>query len=59
MAQAERSRPTPCRVRGDAIPVYAGSLGLGIQGVLGREVRPYRRVLQAQAFAPREVVGLP
>ena len=45
------------RQNGEAIPVYGGSLGLGVQGVLGREVRPYRRVLQAQAFAPREVFG--
>jgi len=45
------------RRAGETIPVYGGSLGLGVQGVLGREVRPYRRVLQAQAFAPREVFG--
>jgi len=45
------------RQSGETIPVYGGRLGLGVQGVLGREVRPYRRVLQAQAFAPREVFG--
>ncbi len=43
--------------QGNPIPVYGGSLGLGIQGVLGREVRPFRRVLMAQAIAPREVIG--
>ncbi len=42
---------------GDPIPVYGGSLGLGVQGVLGREVRPYRKLLTAQAIAPREVIG--
>jgi len=46
------------RRNGAAIPVYGGSLGLGIQGVLSEEVRPYRRVLRAQAFAPREVLGV-
>lgn len=43
--------------RGDAIPVYGGSLGLGFQAVLGRVVRPYRRVLTAQAVYPRELIG--
>ena len=42
---------------GDPIPIYGGSLGLGVQGVLGQEVRPFRRVLTAQAIAPREVIG--
>jgi hypothetical protein len=45
------------RGRGDPIPVYGGSLGLGFQAVLGQEVRPYRRVLSAQAIAAREAVG--
>ncbi len=45
------------RGSGDPIPVYGGSLGLGVQGVLGRDVRPYRKVLTAQAIAPREVIG--
>ena len=43
--------------RGDPIPVYGGSLGLGFQAVLGRVVRPYRRVLSAQAIAARETLG--
>ncbi len=34
---------------------YAGSLGLGRVHVLGREVRPYRRVLSATAAFRREV----
>ena len=42
---------------GDPIPIFGGSLGLGVQGVLGQEVRPFRRVLTAQAIAPREVIG--
>ena len=42
---------------GKTLPVYGGRLGLGVQGVLGREVRPYRRVITAQAMAPREVIG--
>ncbi|MDG2048570.1 MAG: pilus assembly protein [Myxococcota bacterium] len=42
---------------GQTLPVYGGRLGLGVQGVLGREVRPYRRVITAQAMAPREVIG--
>ena len=42
---------------GDSIPIYGGSLGLGVQGVLGQEVRPFRRVLTAQAIVPREVIG--
>ena len=42
---------------GKTVPVYGGRLGLGVQGVLGREVRPYRRVITAQAMAPREVIG--
>lgn len=45
------------RGAGDPIPVYGGSLGLGVQQLLRSEVRPYRRVLEALAFAPREVAG--
>jgi len=45
------------RAGGDPIPVYGGSLGLGVQGVLGQAVRPFRRVLEAQAVAAREAVG--
>ncbi len=43
---------------GRHIPVYGGSLGLGDQLMLGRSVRPFRRLISAQAVAPREVVGL-
>ena len=42
---------------GQTLPVYGGRLGLGVQGVLGQEVRPYRRVITAQAMAPREIIG--
>ncbi len=45
------------RGHGEPIPIYGGSLGLGVQSVLGREVRPYRRLLSAQAIAAREVIG--
>ncbi len=38
------------------IPVYGGSLGLGEQYMLGRAVRPFRRLISAQAAAPRQVV---
>ena len=41
------------------IPVYAGRLGLGFQGVFGQNVRPFRRVITAQAVAPREVIEGP
>jgi hypothetical protein len=34
---------------------YAGRFGLGRQLVLGREVRPFRRLLRAQASARREL----
>ena len=42
---------------GQTIPVYGGRLGLGFHGVLGKEVRPYRRVIKAQAMAPREIIS--
>jgi hypothetical protein len=42
---------------GDPIPVYGGRLGLGTQLMLGQRVRPFRRVITAQAVAPREIVG--
>ena len=42
---------------GQTIPVYGGRLGLGFHGVLNKEVRPYRRVIKAQALAPREVIS--
>lgn len=47
------------RGAGDPLPVYGGRLGLGSQLVLGQRVRPFRRVISAQAIAPREVVGGP
>ena len=34
---------------------YGGQYGLGEQGALGRRVRPYRRVISAQAIYRREV----
>ncbi len=34
---------------------YGGQYGLGAQGTLGRPVRPYRRVISAQAIYRREV----
>lgn len=34
---------------------YGGEYGLGAQGVLGQTVRPYRRVISAQAIYRREV----
>ncbi len=34
---------------------YGGSYGLGAQGALGQTVRPYRRVISAQAIYRREV----
>jgi hypothetical protein len=41
---------------GGAIGPYAGPYGLGRQLALGRVVRPFRRVLSAQAIFRREVV---
>ncbi len=38
-----------------ASQVYAGPYGLGVQQALGKEVRPFRRVLTAQALFRREV----
>lgn len=35
--------------------VYGGQYGLGAQGVMGQVVRPYRRVISAQAIYRREV----
>ena len=34
---------------------YSGTYGLGTQYVLGREVRPFRRLIAAQAIFRREV----
>jgi hypothetical protein len=34
---------------------YGGNLGLGAQGALGQIVRPYRRVISAQAIYRREI----
>jgi hypothetical protein len=37
------------------VGTYAGENGLGKQYALGKEVRPYRRVIAAQAFYRREL----
>lgn len=34
---------------------YGGDFGLGAQGALGRQVRPFRRVISAQAIYRREI----
>jgi len=57
---AALSEANPAERPGDPIDVaepgpYAGRFGLGRQLVLGREVRPFRRVLHAQASARREL----
>lgn len=36
---------------------YGGQYGLGTQGALGQRVRPFRRVISAQAIYRREVFG--
>lgn len=41
---------------GSAVGPYAGELGLGAQRVLGREVRPFRKLITGQASFRREVV---
>jgi len=38
-----------------AVGTYAGPLGLGRQFALGKEVRPFRKVISAQAVSRREV----
>jgi hypothetical protein len=34
---------------------YGGTYGLGVQGALGQQVRPFRRVISAQAIYRREI----
>jgi len=38
---------------------YGGRYGLGAQGALGRQVRPYRRLISAQAIFRRELFASP
>ncbi len=53
------SRAYAVNEAGATIPVYAGRMGLGVQGLLNKQVRPFRRVITAQAIMPREVVSTP
>ena len=39
--------------------IHAGANGLGVQQALGQRVRPYRRVISAQAIYRREVFAAP
>ncbi len=48
-------QPKPMRSGSLYAGTYGGTYGLGVQGALGKMVRPYRRIISAQAIFRREV----
>ena len=51
--------PSPGAMVGSVYPTYSGPFGLGNQQAWLKTVRPFRRVVSAQAVARREVFQNP
>lgn len=55
VAQPDQHGPRYGSASGDT--AYSGSYGLGVHGAMGQQVRPFRKVISAQAVYRREVFG--